>query len=107
MIFLAQFHEDSVTIRGETICAKRVCGIQPLACFAVNSSQIFPAYARRYEGIHSSDFQQIKEAERHRVIDWIELAIPNGRRTVAPAFHSEFVAFQPTANPLRRDVRQP
>jgi hypothetical protein len=45
----------------------------------MNLTQRLPTYARRNKRVDTSNFQEIEESESDRVIDWIELAIPDCR----------------------------
>ena len=107
LIFLAQLQKNRVAISGESICAKWVRVTYPIARLIVHLSQSLPCDAGSNECVNGSYLEQIKKSKRYHMIDWVELAVPNGRRTMAPVFHSEFVAFQPTTNSLRRDGGQP
>ena len=107
LIFLAQLQKNRVAISGESICAKWVRVTDPIARLIVHLSQSLPCDTGINECVNGSYLEQIKKSKRYRMINWVELAVPNGRRTMAPVFHSEFIAFQPTTNSLRRDGGQP
>jgi hypothetical protein len=65
----------------------------PIVRLLVDLTQGFPTDALIDKRVYGLNLEQIKEAKSQCVIDRLELAVPNGRRTVATVFYSEFVTF--------------
>lgn len=106
VMFPAFFHEDCLTIRCELIRAERMRVPNQLPGLLMHLAESFPAYARSDESVNTTNFKKVEKPQRHRVINLIELGVPNSRRVMSPVFDFEFVSPHPSPNAPRRYTRQ-
>lgn len=106
-VLAALLQENSFAVGRELICAKRMGVPNQLPRLFMDSPESFPADACGDKRVNTTNFKQIEKAQGNRVINLIELRVPNSRRAVSSVFDFEFVAPHPAPNPPRSDAGQP